>query len=40
MYSILIARRNFDIYIYIYILNAINVKIIKLMEIHTVFWDR
>ena len=36
----LIAIRNFDIYIYIYILNVINVKIIKLMEIYIVYWDR
>ena len=34
----LIAIRNFDIYIYI--LNDINVEIIKLMEIYTVFWNR
>ena len=27
-------------YIYIYILNVINVEIIKLMKIYTVFWDR
>ena len=36
----LIAIRNFDIYIYIYILYVINVEIIKLMEMYTVFWDR
>ena len=38
----LIVIRNFDIYIYIYIyfLNVINVEIIKLMEIYTVFWNR
>ena len=32
----LIVIRNFDIYI----LNVINIEIIKLMEIYTVFWNR
>ena len=32
----LITIRNFDIYI----LNVINIEIIKLMEIYTVFWNR
>ena len=35
----LIALRNFDIYIYIYILNAINIEIIKLIEIYIIFLE-